>query len=156
MGLVTGQVTNKHNNYSKVNICVNGTWYSQKEEWWNGPQPEAGDNVSFDDGGRNYIKNFKNLGGADPVASTSATTASSAAPKKEFIPDSFPMAALAPKRSINRQNALTNAVNFSSRSDEIRTPDQIIEVARSFEAYTTGDVDMEEALNAKESLGISK
>ena len=153
--LVTGQVTSKHNNYDKVNICVEGKWYSQKQEWWNGPEPESGDNVEFDDGGRNYIKSFKNKGSAPLPASSGTSTSSSLVPaKKEFIPDSFPMAALAPKRSINRQNALTNAVNFLKGDETVTTVD-IISVAREFEAYTTGDVDMEDAEAALKEMGAN-
>ena len=62
----------------------------------------------------------------------------------------FPVAPLAPERTINRQNALTNAVAYY-KDDDV-TPELIIEVARKFEAYTTGDLDLEEA---KREMGIA-
>ena len=158
MALVTGNVTNKHNNYDKVNICVDGKWYSQKQEWWNGPEPEAGDNVEFDDGGRNYIKNFRNKGSAPLPTGSAPTPASSSSPAPKPQGRTFPVGALAPERTINRQNALTNACNIIASSGLPETQDpteQIIAMARKFEAYTTGDMDMEEAQAAMGELGIN-
>jgi len=62
---------------------------------------------------------------------------------------SFPVDPLAPERTINRQNALTNAVNFCTSFATEETPVttvDVISVAREFEAYTCGDIDKEEAI----------
>ena len=63
---------------------------------------------------------------------------------------SFPVEPLAPERTINRQNALTAAAKLFGQHgiDNTDLPalvDDIIQVARNFEAYTTGDMDREEA-----------
>ena len=61
---------------------------------------------------------------------------------------SFPIPPLDPARAINRQNALTAAVNFVTHvgsTEYTSDTDTIIKVARIFEAYTTGDMDLEEA-----------
>ena len=72
---------------------------------------------------------------------------------KQWTADTFPMDAFAPKRSINRQNALTNAVAYANEREDHMSVEDIIQVARQFEAYTTGDMDVEEA---KKLAGVDK
>jgi hypothetical protein len=148
MALVTGTVDATNDNYGKVNINVAGKWYSTKREWWKGNDPVVGDNVTFDDGGRNYIKNYKVSSGAPAPASGGGS-----APPRRYE-KTFPIAALDPSRAINRQNALTNAVNFvTTTAVPEASPDDVIQVARLFEAYTTGDLDAEEAQAMLDSMG---
>ena len=144
MGQVTGTVAATNDNYGKVNIQVNGGWYSTKKEWWKGPEPAAGDEVSFDDGGKNYIKYFKSTGKGTGSAAPSGGASGGA--KAPVGGRTFPVAPLAPERTINRQNALTNAVNFfgSGSAKDVSTS-EVIGAARLFEAYTTGDLDQQEA-----------
>lgn len=141
MGQVTGTVAATNDNYGKVNIQVNGGWYSTKKEWWKGPEPAAGDEVSFDDGGKNYIKYFKITGKGSGSAAPSGGASGGA--KAPVGGDTFPVAPLSPKRTINRQNALTNAVKYLEGVEA--TEKRVVEVARYFEAYTTGDLDQQEA-----------
>jgi hypothetical protein len=141
MGQVTGTVAATNDNYGKVNIQVDGGWYSTKKEWWKGEEPSVGDEVSFDDGGKNYIKYFKITGkGAAPSGGSS-----SGGPKAP-VGRQFPVAPLAPERTINRQNALTNAVKYVAGIDlALSSKEEVVAIARYFEAYTTGDLDAQEA-----------
>lgn len=160
MAIVKGVVERKNDNYGKVNICVNGSWYSTKPEWIKA-EPNQGDQVEFDDGGRNYIKNIRITGG---TAGSAAGAAKSNSQARQTTPQrTFPVHPTAPERTINRQNALTAAVNmyvgtlgqehgddFTFSIKAVSADDFIIELARKFEAYTTGDLDMEEAKKALE------
>lgn len=149
MGTVTGVISNTNDNYGKVNICVEGKWYSTKKEWWKGPDPVTGMEVTFDDGGRNYIKGFKVSSSGSAPAPTGGS--SSPAPARRYE-KTFPIAALDPARAINRQNALTNAVNYCSQGEAQVSPDEVIDVARMFEAYTTGDLDAQEVEEAMKAM----
>lgn len=89
-----------------------------------------------------------------PVAAVPAVRA--AAPTSSGGKGVFPIPALDGQRSIVRQNALTNArelltdvlvrngTTAFSGADTNAVAKRIIEVARIFESYTTGDMDMEE------------
>jgi hypothetical protein len=142
MGQVTGTVSATNDNYGKVNIQVNGGWYSTKKEWWKGEEPSVGDEVSFDDGGKNYIKYFKITGKGSGSAAPSGGASGGA--KAPVGGRTFPVAPLAPERTINRQNALTNAVKYFEGRQEA-SKEAVVSVARYFEAYTTGDLDAQEA-----------
>ena len=121
-----------------------GKWYNSKFEI----KANAGDNVTFDDGGKNYVNKLKvNTGGV--VAKAGSVTTTTAPPKMHLLP-----VPLDNSRAIIRQNALTNArelyvaaVSFdkmeSQSAQEIT--DNIIVIARIFENYTSGDADMEKA-----------
>lgn len=140
MSKVTGVIDNMNDNYNKVNILVNGTWYSTKQEYYKGPTLSTGMTVSFDDGGAKFLKYVK--------AEEAGAVATAAAPAVGKAPAmggrTFPVGALAPERTINRQNALTNAVNYTKDSELTHTVDSVINIARQFEAYTTGDLDLAE------------
>jgi len=132
----------------KYTVQVNGVYYNQKKEWMNGVFPNKGDSVEFDDGGAKYIKNPRIVGegGGSPTS----------APKPRGVQSSpaartFPVGKSAPERTINRQNALTAAVNYCKDG---YSPEQVIDVARMFEAYTTGDLDKSEDDAKREQLGI--
>lgn len=153
MAIVTGTISSVKDQWGKWNINVNGNWYSTKQEWWKGAPPEEGQEVSFDDGGRNFIKNFKVTGSAPAGGSAPAPAAGGGnMGGGQRYQKTFPIAALDPARAINRQNALTNSVNFHSGQDGVDA-DQIIHTARLFEAYTTGDLDEEEVKAAMAAMG---
>lgn len=116
---------------------INGEWYSGGFKHWDVDQ---GDEVSL-----TYVTNDKGYkdvkgcavkakgAGAPPPANTGVRSAGR----------SFPVDPLAPERTINRQNALTAAVAFCNHSAPPGEclPEDVISVARIFEAYTTGDVE---------------
>lgn len=133
----------------KYTVQINGMYYNQKKEWMNGVFPSKGDVVEFDDGGGKYIQKIRVVGAGEvPTASSS--------PKPRSVNSSpagrtFPVGKSAPERTINRQNALTAAVNYCN---ENHSPEQVIDIARMFEAYTTGDLDKTEDDMKREQLGI--
>ena len=59
MSTVTGQVEAISTKYGKFSIMVNDNWYGTKAEWAPSPQPNRGDVVEFDDGGKNYLKKLR-------------------------------------------------------------------------------------------------
>ena len=132
----------------KYTVQVNGNYYNQKKEWMNGTFPSKGDEVEFDDGGAKYIKNLRIVsGGNGGGASAPVARSVNSSPAGR----TFPVGKSAPERTINRQNALTAAVNYCKDG---YSPEQVIDVARMFEAYTTGDLDKSEDDAKREQLGI--
>ena len=75
MAQVKGIVEDQHERWEKWNILVNGTWYNTKLEWAK-EKPVEGDEVEFDDGGRNYTKNLRILTHGGGVASPASPAAS--------------------------------------------------------------------------------
>lgn len=71
MAIVRGTVEGHHDKWDKWNILVNGSWYNTKLEWAK-VKPVTGDEVEFDDGGRNYTKQLKivSKGPGGPAASS--------------------------------------------------------------------------------------
>jgi hypothetical protein len=63
MAIVQGVVSqaNNPNQWGKFAINVDGNWYSTKPEWI-AVKPVAGDEVTFDDGGKKYIKGLSIVG----------------------------------------------------------------------------------------------
>lgn len=153
MGMVTGTVEGVSTKFDKYGVLVNGTWYSTKIEWAN-VKPNKGDQVEFDDGGAKYTKNMKILsagGGSAPAAAGKASGG--------YSKGTFPIGPEDGQRSIIRQNALTNArelvgrtINVDTGFDEEATVKLIIEMAREFEAYTTGDIERYEAEAVKDAF----
>jgi len=134
---------------SKVySFKIDGEWYKTGFK----SMVNKGDNVSFNYTDGAYGKDVqvaslsKLDGGAEPVSAGErmATVASGYG---------FPMGLRDKGRAINRQNALTNAVAYLSVVDTegvMITPDLVIEIARKFEAYTTGDIEREAAAKLAE------
>jgi len=139
MATVTGVVEGVSTKFGKYSILVDGTWYGTKEEWAT-VKPNKGDNVSFDNGGAKFFKNCTIVGGASPSA-----PASSGGGGKSYSKGSFPVDPEDGSRAILRQNALTNARNLFGELKEGQDVEavvaQIIEVAREFEAFTSGDTE---------------
>ena len=122
-------------------------WYNSKFEI----KANTGDNVTFDDGGKNYVNKLKvNTGGVVAKAGVATGVASTA--KTHYLP-----VPLDNSRAIIRQNALTNArelyTAFGESSSELSDQaGNIIAIARIFEEYTSGDADMAVALKAIEIM----
>lgn len=146
MSMINGVVEGVSTKYDKYSININGGWYSTKMEWAR-CKPVAGDTVEFDDAGGKYTKNMRIVSAGSGSAAPSAPPSGSSTPPTAAIKKGgFPMAIDDTYRSINRQNALTNACNVLSTqgSAGIIDPlgaDDIIALAREFEAYTTGDIE---------------
>lgn len=152
MGMITGEVEAISTKFGKFGILVGGKWYNTNPEWINGDKPNKGDTVEFDDGGRNYLKKLKILGGG---SAPSASAPSGSGGSSGGVYDTgFPLSPTNPKRTINRQNALTNAVSYVNNNDGEASPEEVIAVARIFEAYTCGDLDVEEAKEALTEMDI--
>lgn len=82
------------------------------------------------------------------VASAEGSTAHPYLDKKSYVLKMFPVPALHPDRSIIRQNSLTHAMScLRDRGWKALTcqeyAEAAIEVARIFEAYSTGELDNE-------------
>lgn len=141
MSIITGEVEAKAK--TGKSIMVNGVWYSAySSATLDGVS--KGDTVSFEEqvkGSFHNIKGKVSVGGS-PVEGCTATGAT--VPAKVGLPIKLDR-----ERSIIRQNALTNAreyVIYAKRANDnfnvdIDTP-LIIEIAREFEAYTSGDADI--------------
>ena len=128
------------------NFIIDGDKYSGGFKKWGAGE---GDEVviTFDQTPQGY----RNITGLSKVASAPKSDSDSGAGGTSYGKNTFPMAPDAPQRSINRQNALTNAVKYHEGS---AVPVEIIlNTAREFEAYTTGDTDYMEALAAVEAEG---
>jgi hypothetical protein len=70
----------------------------------------------------------------------------------------FPIPALHGDRAIVRQNSITNAVKLitdsvhsTDEADWEQLADIAISIARKFEAYSCGDLDMEQAISMAEA-----
>lgn len=156
MATVTGTVEAYSNKWDKDSILVNGKWYSTKFPL--PTKPDKGDEVEFEDGGKNFINKFRithSTGGGGSTASAPATRAVG-----------FPVGVDTKDRSIVRQNSLGHAVHLVSTFIELEAlssetweeKEQMLEshanlcvsVARIFESYSAGDGDMEEATKALE------
>ena len=140
MSTVVGMVEAKSKTKFGYGILVNGKWHNSKFEI----KCEKGDQVEFEDGGKNYCNKLKVVssgGGAAPMPVTRGSFGGARG--------SFPIGPLDGQRSIIRQNAVTNANTFLGNfSEELRvdiSTDTLLDIARQIEAYTTGDLDAEEA-----------
>jgi hypothetical protein len=69
MAEVTGVVEAVSTKFDKYSIMVNDKWYGTKMEWAK-IKPNKGEVVTFDDGGKNYLKNVKVTGVSDSVPSS--------------------------------------------------------------------------------------
>ena len=140
MSNVNGVVEATSNKFGKFSVMVGGNWYATKEEWAPTPRPNKGDVVEFDDGGGKYLKKCRIVGAVAHSAWRGNGEGGKETPDRQ--------------RSIVRQNALTNAVSVwrdLSVDPEDTIPSdadvvsRIIQIARGFEFYTSGDLDEKEA-----------
>jgi len=95
---------------------------------------------------------YKNIKGDVVPGTGGAAIAGVGSPPRGFTPPPAKVGEpiLAKERLILRQNALTAAVNFSNMLGTAFTTDQVIEVAKKFEYYTSGDMDYDAAEKALE------
>jgi hypothetical protein len=123
---------------------VDGEWYSGGFKQW---EVDKGDEVRVTwEENKDGYKQVKGIA----VTAKGVPTVAAAQTGVPRAGRSFPIAALAPERTINRQNALTAAVALTVGFKETLAPgtdtrEEVINTARLFEAYTTGDLDAEEA-----------
>jgi hypothetical protein len=161
--IATKTVNTKFGAKSAYSIQADGEWYSYG---FKKPAFNEGDevNFSFTDGtyGKSVdvatVRVITKGSGSPATASTSASKApgntevASAPTNRSYGPPAkvFPIPALHGDRAIVRQNSLTNAVNllkeyFSEDVEMEQRAQYVINIARMFEAYSCGDLDMEEA-----------
>ena len=142
-GLVEYKAQNKFGGYS---IKVKGNFFNSKWE----PACNKGDVVEFDDGGKKYINSLKvvraGTSAPAPVGTAALATGYGAAPKRfrnNGEEGGFPIHPGAYERALDRRNALNAAVEFwpYMGSATTPTPEEVVEIARYFEAYTTGDLE---------------
>jgi len=123
-----------------------GDWYGVYDP--SNLQASKGDDVTFEFTRKGKWLNVKGkvVGSGAAISSPTAGSVSSAPVKKATGGRTFPVRGTAPERTINRQNALTNAVQYTNEVFTSATVDEVLDVARQFEAYTCGDLDITEAL----------
>ena len=153
----TKDVTTKFGVKPTFSLKVNGTWY---KSGFKNPKADSGDEVSFEELEGTYGKEAKDVkvvskgSGAPPSSSSRPTEA-----PKAFTPYNqkvFPIPPLHGDRSIIRQNALARSVDLfigSHGGKPFTGPidyNNIIGMARKFEAYTAGDLDLAEATKESE------
>ena len=151
MSVVTGVVEGINRKYEgKVGVLVGEKWYNTKTEYFN-ESVVKGCEVQFDDGnGRNFFSKVKILSGGG-----SGSPAPSSTGAKPSANGALALGKSAKDRVINRQNALTNAVAFckyGTKSGDLSSVDEVIEVAQQFEHYTCGDLAQVEHDMAKEAI----
>lgn len=136
MAIVTGVVgwcgKNKYGKYS-LKLDDNETWYSSQYEI----NCSKGDNVEFDNGGKKYVNKLK------------VTTSGGGASYTQPVNPSAPTGTLSQRdRCIVRQNALTNArsafdpLQLTSEYDAETYAQSVIDLAKEFESYTSGDFEL--------------
>jgi hypothetical protein len=134
-----------------TNFTIDGVTYSGGFKKWH--NINIGDEVfvTFETTPQGY-RNIKGMsvvaagsGGPLPQTNTAPKSGSGKGGR------SFPVEPLAPERTINRQNALTAAANIhasiirATGDLDLCTKEGVVDMARYFEAYTTGDLDLAEA-----------
>lgn len=160
MTTVTGTVKAKSTNKFGYGIMVNDKWYNSKEAI----PCNKGDEVEFDDGGKAYVRSLKVTKATDTSAvSSSSPVASKGSTGASFNRGVFPIPANDGSRSIVRQNSLTNALKYAEcffpklgtgeRADSYVWA--IIDIARQFEKYSSGDIDTEVSKTIDETFTVS-
>lgn len=156
---INGEVSSKAR--TGKSIQVNGDWYGCFDPV-DLNHVNRGDTVTLN-WKPSKCGRFKNIVGKPKVGGGAAAPAAPASGGQAnngggYRPQgrTFPVAPLAPERTINRQNALTNAVAYFTgvyEGDGKISAEDVVRTARIFEAYTCGDVDAEEAEAAMNELG---
>ena len=150
--MINGTVEAKSFNvkYGSYGMLIAGKWYNSKYEI----KAEKGDEVEFDDGGKNYIKGLKvvSSGGASTTSTASGPSTSARSSGSGYgNRGKFPIAKDDGQRSIIRQNSLARSIealkaaNMFDGMDPNDMVSTIISTARLFEAYSAGDIDREAA-----------
>lgn len=158
----TKDVTTKFGVKPTYSFKVNGTWIKCG---FKNPSVDVGYTVDFDGVTGTYgietkAVNILSRAIATPVVTASTAVPTTTAPKSYgggYKDKVFPIPALHGDRAIVRQNALARATDLyiAARGGkpfelEASTLDLVIKLARKFEAYTAGDLDMAEAMEENE------
>lgn len=156
------EVTTRFGNKLTYSVkSSDGTWY---KNGFKKPTFKEGDTVEIEFKDTSYgpeITSSKVVsGGASPIASPAAS-APRPAPASGGYSKPFPIPPLHGDRAIIRQNSLTNAREawvgshggkaYKMGADEAL---EIVSLARMFEAYSCGDMDMEMAKEMAASSGV--
>ena len=147
------------------NLNIDGAQYSNG---FNKPPCNVGDTVEFEFTSGKYGNEIQKgslmAKGSGTSTPGSAPTPTAAAPARTYGPPTkpFPIPALHGDRAIVRQNALTNARELFTQcclddtllvegvAEILKHADAVIAIARRFEAYSCGDMDLEAANKAVE------
>lgn len=159
MSNVTGVVKAKSANKFGFGIMVNDKWYNSKFEI----PCEKGDEVSFDDGGKAYVKDLAVVNAGKGSAGVAAvSTAAKAVAGSGYSRGVFPLPPNDGSRSIVRQNSITNATVLVSALINNKLLDKgtdwvatITGIAREFEKYSSGDLDVELGKAIDETFQVS-
>ena len=158
MAIVTGTVGAMSNKYDKFSIVVDDVWYSSKFEI----PCKAGDVVSFDNGDKKWCRQLKVTSagsGAAPSGGGGGYAKSAGAPTAAYKP-AFPIGIDTKDRSIVRQNSLAHATNLYTSTltvgEGITEEDAlaIVDLARIFEDYSSGDGDARDATEELAKAGL--
>ena len=150
--MINGTVEAKSFNakYGSYGMLIAGKWYNSKYEI----KAEKGDEVEFDDGGKNYIKGLKVVssgGGSTTSSASGPSTPARSVGGGYGNRGKFPIGKDDGQRSIIRQNSLARSIealkaaNMFDGMDPNDMVSTIISTARLFEAYSAGDIDREAA-----------
>jgi hypothetical protein len=157
----TKDVNTKFGNKPTYSLKVNGTWVKCG---FKNPNAGAGDEVEFDGNTGTYGLETKAVnvlrkgaGTPPPAATSNSTPAPARTAGSGYAAKVFPIPPLHGDRAIVRQNALARATDIyiAARGGkpwelEATNLDFVISLARKFEAYTAGDLDMAEAIAENE------
>jgi len=152
----TKDVNTKFGTKPTYSMKVNGTWVKCG---FKDPKVEVGYEVEFDGVSGTYGVETKAVNvlskgsGTPPPATGGASVGSPKASYGGYKEKVFPIPALHGDRAIIRQNALARATDLyiAARGGkpfdlEEGNLDFVVRLARKFEAYTAGDLDMAEAI----------
>jgi len=166
--ITTKDVTTRFGVKPTYSLKVDGNWV---KHGFKKPPCNVGDTIAFDGETGTYGVEAKGITvtatgvpGAAPVASvTSIKPASSGGGGGSYSAKVFPIPALHGDRSIVRQNALARATELyigarGSKPFDLddSTSTLIIRMARQFEAYTAGDLDLAAAKKESEAEEVPK
>lgn len=144
MATVKGVVAATSNKFDKFSVCIDEKWYSTK--FPPSPEPGRGDEVEFEDGGKNFIQRLRIVGKGSGTPTPTTSTGG-----RPMARGTFPVDPLDGSRSIIRQNAMARAVDLVLATEASSHPDaealarRVIEVSMILERYSAGDMDREEA-----------
>jgi len=159
----TKDVNTKFGNKPTYSLKVNGTWVKCG---FKNPNAGAGDEVEFDGNTGTYGLETKAVnvlrkgaGTPPPAATSNSTPVPTRTTGSGYAAKVFPIPALHGDRAIVRQNALARATDIyiAARGGkpwelDASNLDFVISLARKFEAYTAGDLDMAEAIAENEEV----
>ena len=156
----TKGVNTKFGNKPTYSLKVNGTWVKCG---FKNPNASVGDEVEFDGNTGTYgletkaVNIIRKGAAVAPAATSNSTPAPARTAGSGYAAKVFPIPPLHGDRAIVRQNALARATDIyiAARGGkpwelEATNLDFVISLARKFEAYTAGDLDMAEAIAENE------